>query len=174
MAIDVPEELKNVAEAYLGKFYKNPLARAVERGNWHITLVFCGYLDEEKLDELKERTKEIAEKTDKFELAPDKIIFAPPAKSPRMVWLTFKRSPKFLKLSKEFSQFNENSREVLPHLTLARFKEFHYPKLKKLLPENGTDLKNIKSFMVESIKIMESRLSPIGPKYELLCQNYLR
>jgi 2'-5' RNA ligase len=175
IAIDIPEGLKDVAEKEIEGFYKNPLARAVERENWHITLVFCGYLDEEKLKELKEKAKKIAEKTEKFELAPDKIIFAPPAKNPRMVWLTFKRSPKFLKLSKEFSQFSKNSRETLPHLTLIRFKEFYYPNLKKLLPENGTDLKNEgKSFIIESINIMESHLSPNGPKYELLCRNYLR
>lgn len=169
VAIDIPEELKNVAEAYIEPFYKNNLARVVEKENWHITLIFCGYLDEDKLDKLKEKTKEIAEKTEKFELIPDKIIFAPPSRTPRMVWLTFKHSPGFSKLSKEFSQFSENSRESFPHLTLIRFKEFHYPNLKKLLPENGIDLKSkAKPFMAESINIMESHLSRNDPKYELV------
>jgi len=45
VAIEIPKKLKNVTEKYLGEFYKNSLARVVEKKNWHITVVFCGYLD---------------------------------------------------------------------------------------------------------------------------------
>lgn len=81
VAIDIPEELKNVAEAHIEPFYKNELARVVEKENWHITVVFCGYLDEEKLGELKKIAEKIADETKSFELLPDKIIF----KNNRMV-----------------------------------------------------------------------------------------
>ncbi|MBI4691951.1 MAG: RNA 2',3'-cyclic phosphodiesterase [Candidatus Terrybacteria bacterium] len=175
VAIDIPEELKNAAEAHIGEFYKNKLVRVVERENWHITVAFCGYLDDEKLNKLKEIARKITKETKSFELIPDKIIFAPPKRTPRMVWLTFKNSPEFSKISKLFSKFNQEAREPLLHLTLARFEEKHYSNLKPLLPQDGIDLKNeTKSFMVKSINIMESHLSPKGPKYELLCQNYLR
>lgn len=175
VAIDIPEELKDIIETHIEPFYKNNLARVVERENWHITAVFCGYLDDEELKKLKEKVKEVAEKTEKFALIPNKIIFAPPNKKPRMVWLTFKPSQIFSKLCKSFSGLFQDNREQSPHLTLVRFKEFHYPNLKNLLPENGIDLENeTKPFMVESINIMESHLSPKGPKYELLCRNYLK
>lgn len=165
VSIDIPEGLKDVAETHIEPFYKNELARVAEKENWHITVVFCGYLDDEKLKKLKEITKKITGETKKIELIPDKIIF----KNYRMVWLTFKQSPEFSKLSKEFSQFSENSRESFPHLTLVRFKEFHYPNLKKLLPENGIDLMNeTKPFMIESINIMESHLSPKGARYKIV------
>ena len=175
VAIDIPEGLKNVAEKYLGRFYKNPLVRVVKKENWHITVDFCGYLNDEELNKLKERARKIKEETKKFELVPDKIIFAPPQKKPRMVWMTFEPSQIFLKLCNNFKEFLQNSREQFPHLTLLRFKEFHCPNLKNLLPPEGIDLKNeTKPFTVESINIMESHLSSNGPKYELVCRNYLK
>lgn len=184
VSIDIPEELKNVAEAGIEEFYKNNLARVGKKENWHITVVFCGDLTNEELERLKEKIKKIASETKKFDLVPDKIIFAPPYQSkhgteqaprkPRMVWLTFKYSPEFIKLSKEFSTFTDkNMLKPLPHSTLIRFKDFHYPKLKKLLPQEGINLE-VKSFTIESINIMESHLSPQGSKFETICRNYLK
>ena len=173
VSIDIPEKLKNIVESYLASFL-------FKKENWHITVVFCGYLDEESLNKLKETAEKIVQNIKKFELIPDKIIFAPPKRTPRMVWLTFKYSPEFLKLSKSFSEFsqdefNQEKREQIPHLNLVRFKEVHYSELKKFLLEEGIDLKNkTEPFLVESINIMESHLLPAGPKYELLCRNYLK
>jgi 2'-5' RNA ligase len=171
VSIDIPEEVKNVAEAHIEGFYKNNLARVGEKENWHITVVFCEYLDEEKLKKLKEISKKIVSETNKFEITPDKIIF----KNNRMAWLTFKQSPEFSNLSKRFNEFSHHARQSLPHLTLVRFDQKYYPELKKLLPENGIGLeKETKPFIVEAINIMESHLSPLGPKYELLCRNCLK
>ncbi len=164
ISIDIPEELKNIAENYLASFL-------FKKENWHITVVFCGYLDNEGLKKLKEKTKKISGETKSFELIPDKIIF----KNNRMVWVTFKPSSEFLKLSRNFSEFNQEKREQIPHFTLVRFKEEHYSNLKKFLPQDGVDLKNeTKPFRIESINIMESHLSSLGPKYNLLCRNYLK
>lgn len=180
VAIDVPEKLKNVAGGYLESFYKNKLARVVEKENLHITIVFCGYLNDEGLKKLKEKTKKISGETKSFELIPDKIIFAPLKRTPRMVWLIFKYSPEFLKLSRGFSEFNQDEfnqekREQIPHLNLVRFKEVHYSELKKFLPEEGVILKNkTEPFLVELVSIMESHLSPSGPKYKLICRNCLK
>ncbi|MEW5907860.1 MAG: RNA 2',3'-cyclic phosphodiesterase [Patescibacteria group bacterium] len=175
ISIEMPEELKKIAEKYIEPFRESDLTRIGENSNWHITVVFCGYLDDRELNNLKKITEKISKEIKKFELIPDKIIFAPPNKKPRMVWLTFKPSQIFLKLCRSFSEFSQDIREPTPHLTLVRFEQKHYPNLKKLLPENGFDLKKeAKSFIVDSINIMESHLSPRGPKYELICRNYLK
>lgn len=172
VSIDIPEELKNITEARIERFYKNELARVVKRENWHITVVFCGYLDEEKLNKLKEITQKIADKTKSFELVPDKIIF----KNKRMIWLTFKRSVEFDNLNKKFIDFADDGiLKPLPHANIVRFEEKHYPNLKNLLSEDGIDLmQETKPFGVKQIDILESHLSNIGPKYELLCRNYLK
>jgi len=169
VSIDIPDELKDIIEVHLEGFYKNDLVRVTARENQHITIVFCGYLDEEKLNKLKEVTQKIASKTKSFELIPDKIIFAPPKRTPRMVWLTFKSSQEFSKISKLFSEFSHQTRESFPHLTLVRFKEKHYSNLKPLLPLDGLNLKDeTNRFIVKQINIMESHVSRNGAKYELV------
>lgn len=168
VAIDIPEELKNVAEAHIEPFYKNKLARVVERKNWHITVVFCGYLDDEKLNRLKELARKIAKEIKKFELIPDKIIFAPPHKKPRMLWLTFKQSREFSELQKALSEFSQGNKNSFPHLTLVRFQIFHFHEVKNFLPQEGISLKDAGAFTAESINIMESHLNRHGPSYELL------
>lgn len=173
VSIDAPEELKRVAEKYIAPFMESNLARVAESDNWHITVVFCGYLDDEKLDELKKLTEKITNKTNGFELIPDKIIFAPldPArgKPPRMVWLAFKHSQEFANLCKKFVDFSDSDLRPSPHITLARFQQRHYPNLKPLLPPEGIEIKEkMKPFVVKQINIMESRLSKNGLKYKLV------
>lgn len=172
VSINAPEELKKVAEKYIAPFMKSNLARVAENGNWHITVVFCGYLDDEKLNELKKAAKKIADETKSFELTPEKIIFAPlghtRGKPPRMVWLAFKHSQEFANLCKKFADFGDSNLMPSPHITLARFQQQHYLNLKPLLPSEGITLKEeAKPFIVKQINIMESYLSKNGQKYEL-------
>lgn len=173
VSIDVPEELKIVAEKYIAPFMENDLARVAENNNWHITVVFCGYLDDEELNKLKETARKIADEMKSFELTPDKIVFAPLghtlSKPPRMVWLTFKYSKEFANLCKKFADFCDSDLGPSPHITLARFQQQHYPNLKPLLPPGEIELKEeAKPFIVKQINIMESRLSKNGPKYKLV------
>jgi 2'-5' RNA ligase len=169
VSIDIPKKLKETAQKHIEPFYENSLARVTKKENWHITVVFCGYLTEEELESLKEKARQITKNIKKFDLTPDKIVFAPKRK-PRMVWLTFRPSAGFENLSKKFAEFtNKRIVKLVPHSTLVRFKEWHYPNLKNLLSENGIGFKEeARPFLVESIEIMESRLSSSGPKYELL------
>jgi len=175
IAIQIPEELKNLAEVYLKPFLDNKNLRIPKKEGWHITLVFCGYLEEEKINKLKDTAEKIAQETKTFELIPDKIIFAPPQRAPRMIWLTFKQSPEFLKISKKFAEFSRETREQVPHLTLARFEEYYFSNIKNLLLQEGVDLtKEAMPFSAKEIDIMESHLSRQGAEYKLLCRNYLK
>lgn len=173
VSIDAPEELKRAAGKYIAPFMESNLARVAENNNWHITVVFCGYSDDEKLNKLKETARKIADETKSFELTPDKIVFAPfdlaRGKPPRMVWLAFKSSQEFANLCKKFIDFSDGDLRSSPHITLARFQQQHYPNLKPLLPPGGIELKEkVKPFVVKQINIMKSRLSKNGPKYELV------
>jgi 2'-5' RNA ligase len=143
VSIEIPEELR-------------------KEKNWHITVAFCGYLDSAKLEKLTETAEKIAGETKSFELIPDKII----NKNNRMIWLTFKYSPDFVRLAKKFSEFNESNFNPIPHTTLRRLKNDEIPNFDYLLPA--------KPFMVQSIDIMESHLASTGAKYELICRNYLK
>ncbi len=196
IAIQVPEELKNAAEFYLKPFFPPeadpPLAengrniRIPKKERWHITLVFCGYLEEEELKKVREIVNSIALKTKSFEISPDKILFYPP-KRPHMVWLAFAASSQFSQLKKEIEdgiisfqtgELFKNFRVDYPpnpHMNLARFEENYFPNIKKYLPFEGIDLTNETApFPVKSIDIMESHLSRNGADYELIKKYILK
>lgn len=177
ISIDIPEELKTILEGYIQPFFKSESARVVRRDQWHITLVFCGDIDEEKLDKLKDRLQNVTAETDSFELVPDKIIFAPPftGRPPRMVWLTFKESPDFLNLSARLADFAQEPRKINCHLTLVRLRDGGYLSVQNMLPKTGLTLQNdAKPFFVKKINIIESQLSSLGPEYEIVGEYNLK
>lgn len=97
IAIQIPKELKNIAEIYLKPFFRDKNLRIPKKEGWHITVVFCGYLAEEELKTLEEIVKNVASRFEPFEFIPEKILFAPPPR-PRMIWLDFKNCSEFAKL----------------------------------------------------------------------------
>lgn len=181
IAIDVPNELKDTLENSLEPFFNERFVRIPQRESWHITLVFCGYLNETEVEILKEIAARAVSSSHIFSLSPAKVSFAP-ERRPRMVWLNFTNSSEFAKLKVQledeifkkqragfFRGFRQEKRAPLPHLTLARFEEKYFSNLRKLLPEGGIDLrKETGAFQVDSINIMESHLSRQGAEYKLV------
>ena len=160
--------------------------RIPKREGWHITLVFCGYLEEEELKKVREIINSVASKTKSFEISPDRILFYPP-KRPIMVWLAFAASSQFSQLKKEIEDDIISSQTgglfknfrvdypANPHMTLARFEEKYFPNIKKYLPSEGIYLtKETVPFLVESVDIMESHLSRSGAEYEVISKIILK
>ncbi len=171
IAIDIPDELKKLSETLLKDFQTNVPIKKTKEEDVHITIVFCGDLNDKELEEVEKTAEETANRTKKFQLTPKGIVFAPPhRKTKRMVWLTFKDSPEFSALSEKFSSFaDKKMKGVFPHATLVRFNSLHYQNLKKLIPEEGISLESeARPFSVERINIMESILSKEGPRYKVL------
>ena len=148
IAIQVPEELKNAAEFYLKPFFDDKNIRIPKKEGWHITLVFCGYLEEEELKKVKEIVGNIASNTNSFEISPDKILFYPP-KRPRMVWLAFEASPQFSQLKKEIEdgiisfQARGTIQKFQSRLSressfdFGRFEENYFSNIKKFFPKRS-------------------------------------
>ena len=155
--------------------------RIPKKEGWHITVVFCGYLDDKEIEVLTEIVKNTVSKSEFMEFVPQRILFAPPSR-PRMIWLSFGASSQFGELKtgienaiisrqKEglFKNFRSEKREPKPHLTLARFEEGYFAEIREFFPKEGIDLKKeARPFFVEHIDIMESRLSRSGAEYELI------
>ncbi len=178
IAIQVPEELKNAAKFYLKPLLNDINTRIPKKEGWHITLIFCGDIDDKEEAVLEEIVKKAASGLKPFEFAPKKILFAPPHQ-PRMIWLTFAFSREFADLKNKiendilalqsaelFQGFHRENRESNPHLTLARFEENYFRHIKKFLP--GESINLTEPFLVKSIDIMESHLSRTGAEYELV------
>jgi 2'-5' RNA ligase len=182
LAIRIPEEIKDVAESYLKPFMGDKNIRIPKKEGWHITVSFCGYLTDQEAEELQKITEKAAFEINSFEISPEKIIWAPPDRPKRMIWLTFKKSEEFADLKNKiekaivagqsgglFRSFRKENREPNPHLTLARFREDHFFQIKNLFPEEGVSLQDkARPFLVTEIEIMESQLTRQGAEYSPL------
>ena len=157
IAINLPENIKNILSSYRDKWPDLPV-RWTKKENLHITLEFLGYLIDEELIELFQKTKELALKNESFSIRLNKICYGPPNKkpsevrTPRMVWATGEKT-------KEFN--------LLPHITLGRLKTWEW---RRIEPEERPEVNEEidLTFEVNSIEIMESVLKRTGPEYIIL------
>ena len=148
----LPEEIKKQLVSYQGKWSDLP-CRWTKKDNLHITLEFLGYLTDEELMELSQKTKEMAFEKKAFDIHLDKICYGPPNKRPpRMVWVVGKR----------IKEFN-----LTPHITLGRIKTWQFRQIEpEERPEINEEIDS--TFEVKSIEIMESQLKRGGPEYTVL------
>ncbi|MBU3934924.1 RNA 2',3'-cyclic phosphodiesterase, partial [Patescibacteria group bacterium] len=145
--------------------------------NLHITLEFLGYLDDQALTGVKQIIKDVAAGHNLFSLALTEICYGPPKTlPPRMVWAIGKESREFVllcdNLKKELAkllkiQKKSGNKENIPHITLARIKEWEW---RYIEPEERPEIERIIDFKlpVESIDLMESVLRKSGPEYKIL------
>jgi len=151
IAINLPEKVKEKLADFQNKWLELP-CRWTRKDNLHITLEFLGYLTDEELIELCQKTKEIASKKDSFSVHLNKICYGPPNKPPKMVWA----------VGEKIQELN-----IVPHITLGRIKTWEFNRLEpEERPEINTEISL--SFEVNSIEVMESELKRGGPSYTLL------
>ena len=145
------------------------LIRWLPEKNFHLTIIFFGYLSLPEIDILREEAKKIFVSQEIFNLFFERICFAPEKKFAKMIWWRGKRSLELEKIRKELTgkllnrglSFSTNNRPLVPHITLAR--------LKKILP-GAPDISEEfnQEFSVKKIDLFESKLSPQGARYYLL------
>lgn len=167
IAIELPDDIKDrISEilSILKRELKFPI-RWIESTNWHLTLVFLGYQCLEDIKLIEEKIRPIASTFKNFEIKLDKIIYGPPGKSPRMVWVKA-QTPEYNVLKESIEsglvevgiKFQKENRLPNPHLTVARFQQSV-----RNLPEIETPLELF--FKAEKIVLMESQLKPSGAEY---------
>jgi 2'-5' RNA ligase len=152
IAINLPEDIKNQLISFQSKWPDLP-CRWTKKENLHITLEFLGYLVDEELMELSQKTKEMASGKKVFKIRLNRICYGPPNKKPpRMVWV----------VGEEIKEFN-----LAPHITLGRIKTWQFRQIDpEERPEVDQDIDL--TFDVKSIEIMESQLKRGGPEYTIL------
>lgn len=144
IAINLPERIKEKLSGYRCELP----AKWTKKENLHITLEFVGYIEDEELLEVLERTKELASRMPVFTLKLDKITYFPNKNKPKYIFAT---GGKY-------------------HVTLARIKQWQ---LRQMDLEDWPEIeKDIDlEFQVNSIEVMESVLKREGPEYTIL-QSY--
>ncbi len=151
LAINLPKNVKEELVKHQAAWPELP-CRWVKEENLHITLDFLGYLTDEELVQICQKTEETALEKKPFTVKLNKICYGPLGKPPRMVWA----------IGEKINQFN-----ILPHITLGRIRQWDF---KKMDPEEKPKINQDISlnFNVSSIEIMESRLKRGGPKYTIV------
>ena len=145
--------------------------RFLSPDNWHITLVFLGYQDDQSINFITKAVQETAQNIKKIKIRIAKIVYGPSAQKARMIWLLGdNRASKLLgqiqnelkkQLVSEGVNFKLEYRPFTAHVTLARFKDVVKP-----LPKIEQDF--TLEFTLKSLDLMESVLKRSGAEYQIM------
>jgi len=164
LAINIPTELKEkIAKTFLSKLNIKGL-KPVQKENLHLTMKFLGNLPEDALEDFADNLLALAKKK-KFEIELQGIGDF----KKRVIWIgVTKGSKELAEIGSRINSLLElHGKKFSAHLTLARNKFLEHEKANALLNE----LKKIgfkEKFLAESLDIMESQMTPSGPKYSVL------
>lgn len=138
--------------------------KKTELKNLHLTLKFFGEISFERLEEIKERLKNII--FDKFEVEIGEIGFFD-RQDNGIIWIKLSNCEKLQKeIDEALIGIYEKEKRFMGHLTIARVKKISK---KRIFLD---DLKKIKIpkmfFIVDKFYLVESRLKKGGPEYTTL------
>lgn len=174
LAINLPDQVKKKLLSFQRDWSTLPV-RWTRDQNLHITLIFIGYVDDEQMLDICQLTRQITKKSPCFEITLNKICFGPPNRPARMIWAMGEKDPVLSQLKKDLEEklFNSESsgydqRQAYPyrpHITLARIRQDQWRSLPDI-PKIDKDISL--TFSVDSIEVMQSRLSRSGADYAVL------
>jgi 2'-5' RNA ligase len=174
IAIPLPPNLALLASEILPTAL--PALRRVKPENLHVTLAFLGWTPDERLSEVTAAATEGAASVAQFTLAFDRPGCFPKRGRPRVVWLGMADgAPSVLELGAgvyaglRSRGLRFDDRPLAPHLTLARVAEDATAAEAKTV---GAALEGLVvpglAFEVAEIAVVQSVLSPKGPRYTSL------
>ena len=174
IAINLPEEIKRELAKYEEKWPELP-AKWTKSDQLHITLEFLGDLTDQELAEVCKIANEAASRHKIFSINLEKVLYGPPKKfPPRMIWAEGEKSSDLKDLKQDLQEclkeeiaFRPEGKGFVPHITMARIREWDF---KKIDPEERPEINeeiNL-TFAAESIEVMESELRRGGPVYTVL------
>jgi 2'-5' RNA ligase len=174
IAIVLPPELAERAAKILPATL--PALRPVKPENLHVTLAFLGQTPDERLGDVVAATNEGAAAVPRFTLAFDRAGRFPERGRPRVVWLGMADGAEsvmrlgegvYAGLRDRGIRFDD--RPLAPHLTLARVVDDASAAEAKTV---GAAVESLpvarQSFEVSEIAVVQSVLSPKGPRYTAL------
>jgi len=170
LAIPLTKDFCEMFAQYRTFFASKKGIRWIPRENLHITVCFLGYVLESDLGKIIRKMENIFSKTKPFDLEFNQITLAPPGKLFSMIWAEFLSNEEYEKIDaalqknlREFLAKRPLKRQIIPHVTLARFEK----PIKKILNLPEIMLKN-HLLRVSSCSLMESRLSKTGAEYSVI------
>lgn len=180
IAIELDKEIKqslSIAQEQLKKTEAD--VKWVKHENLHLTIKFLGEVDEKKISKINECLKEIAQKTDAFDIQIDHFGLFPDSKFPRVIWAGTELGKDNLKKLSDLTEdafvklkFPKEKKKFSAHFTLGRFRSL---KNKDALLEelNKIKLVSLKQ-KCKSIILFKSTLTSGSPIYEKLKEENFR
>jgi 2'-5' RNA ligase len=155
-----------------------PALRRVKAENLHVTLAFLGQTADDRLDDVTAAAREAASPVGRFTLAFDRAGRFPERGKPRVVWLAMAEgAPRVLELGAgvyaglRSRGLRFDDRPLAPHLTLARVADdASAPEARTVgAAVEGLEVGRL-AFAVTEIAVVQSVLSPKGPRYTALAK----
>ena len=125
IGIPVPEKIKDELVQIAIRNSAVPHTRWYPVSNFHITVLFMGDVDRERIREIQARLSTFTEQQRSFDIEFEAVVPWPPNR-PFMIWAKYKASDEFTGLCHTLSQILSTDLEHperIPHITLARFKK---------------------------------------------------
>ncbi len=179
IAIELTDEVKRRLRELQAQFKAGSSApvKWVEPNNIHLTLKFLGNVAADRIDEIAAAMTEAVRGTSPFKLEVTELGVFPNPRRVQIVWVGLGGEvEKLANLQQRIESslkklgFPPENRRFTPHLTLARLRDRTTPqereRLGQLIAE--TELETAQSFVVDSVKLMKSQLTPEGPIYTCL------
>jgi RNA 2',3'-cyclic 3'-phosphodiesterase len=171
IAVQLPPELTDRAAALLPEAV--PALKRVRPELMHVTLAFLGWTPDEQLEAVNEAARAAATGHGAFDLSFAGVGRFPASGRPRVVWIGIGEGADALaglasSVTAELRgrQLKFDDRPFAPHLTLARVRE------EASGPDAGTIAAAVETITVpdlrtnvDRIAVVESVLSPKGPRY---------
>jgi 2'-5' RNA ligase len=173
VALELPEHVRAALSDLIARLkLESPKARWVRPEGMHITLKFIGEADPGNLDTIR-AALETVRSSAPVEMNLRGVGFFPDGRRPRAAWCGVEASPNLAQLAADIARaleplgFPAESRQFVPHLTLARFKS--PDGLEKLVSAaSNLESQGFGSARESEFHLFQSFLRPSGSEYKRL------
>lgn len=174
IGIQAPEKQKRSIEKAIQELrLALPNARWVPRENWHVTLKFLGEVSDERVSEITEIGTKSASRTPQFDSHLTEIGSFPTKTRTRVLWVGLVDPDRVMahlaaRLEKKLGKagFRQESRDLHPHLTLARLRVPE--RIADVIEEHGPYALDRSPFLVKDVVLFRSHIGRGGARYEAL------
>jgi 2'-5' RNA ligase len=181
LAINLPTDTKREIAAATA-----PLREAAPDLAWvrdpqlHLTVKFLGEQSDERLDEFRTAVANVAARHREIPLALGGIGAFPNFRRARVVWMGVVQEPRLELLHHDVEVacghlgVETEGRPFRPHLTLARVKAVQPEERMRVLARAAKQTSYDTDLTVQSLDLMQSELTTVGPNYTMLLSATLR
>ncbi|PIN88023.1 RNA 2',3'-cyclic phosphodiesterase [Candidatus Woesearchaeota archaeon CG10_big_fil_rev_8_21_14_0_10_32_24] len=168
LGIPLSEEIKDKLHPVLISLKDTNLdLKFVALDNIHLTIAFLGNVDHAQLDKIVADYIELLKEYKPFTIVAEGIGAFPSLSKIQVMWVGIKSQELRDLIQESESLYNLEQKEIIPHITIARYKSAKGKSILRKEIERNKDL-SFGTQLVDKIILYESTLTPEGPIYKIL------